>query len=738
MSRNEPASDIFSIDLFGLLRRKFWFILFFIMVAVGLGVLYYFQAPKTFASEAKLAVDEQQPPNMNTGDSEYDSESPVEYYIEALKSTKVIKKAIDVAKLDALDTFADVDDPLAVIKENLTCKSADTKGQSGVMKIVYYGPYPDDCKKILEAITDEFENYIIESTKSSGGEMSELVRAATEQFEKRYRIVREEIVELSKQPHLMMKDGIVVNPHQLQQFKLQEDLDSVERERMKLAARVENLKTARDRGVNEELLMMEALQDINEGTLGAYVNTHTKYVQLKIEEMQLINEFGADHPKRVAIRDQIKMVNELRMEELAALRGGNAVDANGEPRDFVALFLDYLDNKKNVLDSEAKSLRQSVAAEQQKASKISHDVEMLKTLRREQERLEVGQFAMFDQLKKFDAMREFKWRNLQRMNPPSVAKQISPTLLLCIPGGLFLGAMFGLIFAGLKELAEKTFRSSDDVASELNSQILTHVHVFNRNARKNPDYPDAARELVTLHQPSTQAAESFRAIRTSLYFKKQNDESKVFQVTSPTPGDGKSTVTSNIGVSIAQSNRKVIILDADFRKPTQHKLFGIDNTNGLTSVLSGESTLDEVIHKIGDSGLDVIPCGRIPHNPAELLTEGNFKNLVSELRQKYDFVLIDSPPLMAVTDPSIIADHVDSVVLVLRIRNGVKLNAQRSKRVLDSVGANLAGVVINGLRRKDEGFYGDSYGYRNYGSSYGQANGNVPVSKKNGQVASIE
>lgn len=724
----QGLTEMYSIDVIDLVRRKFWFILFFVLLALALSLLFYFKAPKTFESTSRLVVEEQSAPSLNSTDGEaFATEKPVEKYIEIIKSAKILNPAIDDGKFDDLKTFADSENILMDLRECLVIRPADVKGESGVIYLEYQNGYDEETQSILLAIVESFESYIKNDTRSVGGETVQIVETVQHEMLVRLQQVEKEIRELSAKPDMLFKDGNVLNSFQVQQANLQEDLHELRRERTRLQARLDNIQLRRYNGASTDNLVNELLQEMNESSLGGYVTTHQKYVQLKIDEQQLLNEYGDQHPELVALRNQIAMVNQLRMQELAALRGGQPGSGigNSQPRDLVDVYIEQMTNKIKMLESEENSLSNAVKSEQTNSIAIASDVENLLALQRERERLEKGYYALIDRLNEINVLKDHDWRTIEILDAPSKAEQASPNLPISLGAGLLLGCLLGLLFAGLKEMAEKTFRSSEDIAAVLGSRVVGHIAQFHRlRPPRKTNYPAAAPELVTLHNPTSPHCESYRGIRTALFFKTSETQGKVIQVSSPIPGDGKSTTISNLAVSIAQAGRKVLLIDADFRKPVQHKLFGLSNEIGMSSVLCGETSLDEAIQEIQPGFLSAITCGPLPGNPAELLTSNGFENLLADLRKDYDFILVDTPPLLAVTDPSIVSAHADLVYLVLRIRNGVRTNASRAKEILDSVGVNLGGVIINGLRRKDQKTYdygGSRRGYGGYGGygSYG-------------------
>jgi capsular exopolysaccharide synthesis family protein len=193
--------------------------------------------------------------------------------------------------------------------------------------------------------------------------------------------------------------------------------------------------------------------------------------------------------------------------------------------------------------------------------------------------------------------------------------------------------------------------------------------------------------------------------------------------TSGQPGEGKTTTVINTAISLAQLGSSVLIIDADLRKPGTHKVFGIRHTAGLSTYLSGENVpVDDVIHKLPVANLYLMPCGPIPPNPAELVSSDKMKEMLKTLGERFDHILVDSPPLMHVTDPVILSTLVDGVILVIHGGKSTRDVVRRSRIELSNVGAKVFGVVLNNLNLKREGY--DDY-YYSYYSSYGAGDGDL-------------
>jgi capsular exopolysaccharide synthesis family protein len=247
--------------------------------------------------------------------------------------------------------------------------------------------------------------------------------------------------------------------------------------------------------------------------------------------------------------------------------------------------------------------------------------------------------------------------------------------------------------------------------------VIGHTPVFPKAVKSRKDTCKLDTSLIAHYKPKSRSAESFRAIRTALYFSSRGSQHRVIQMTSPDPRDGKSTITANLAIAIAQSGKKTLLVDADFRRPRVHHLFGLKDDVGVTSVIAQSVELPEAIQASEVENLDCLPCGPRPDNPAELLTSAKFDELLAVLKDKYDFVLVDSPPILAVTDPGAIASRVDGVLMVLRINAQARHAATQSVEILRELGANLLGIVVNGVDGAN------SYGYRGYGYGYAYGEG---------------
>lgn len=217
--------------------------------------------------------------------------------------------------------------------------------------------------------------------------------------------------------------------------------------------------------------------------------------------------------------------------------------------------------------------------------------------------------------------------------------------------------------------------------------------------KRNPQVNSQVRKLITKYNPKSPISEQYRTIRTNLQFASIDQQLRTIMVTSSTPGDGKSTTVANLAIVMAQQGNKVLLIDADLRKPTTHYTFRCPNTQGLTSVLTKQSTLEESVYRSDVENLFIIPSGPIPPNPSELLSSKSMELLLESAQVPYDIVLIDTPPVLAVTDAQVLAKNCDGSVLVVSSGKTEVESAVKAKDLLEKTGTKILGVILN--RKKD-------------------------------------
>ncbi|WP_391203022.1 CpsD/CapB family tyrosine-protein kinase [Psychrobacillus sp. L4] len=219
-----------------------------------------------------------------------------------------------------------------------------------------------------------------------------------------------------------------------------------------------------------------------------------------------------------------------------------------------------------------------------------------------------------------------------------------------------------------------------------------------------------ARKLVTSVSPRSIISEQFRTVRTNINFSLPSKELKTLLFTSSSIGEGKSTSAANVAIVFAQEGKKVLLVDADLRKPTMHYTFEKSNTPGLTNLLTGHWHINEVVKESGINGLHLITCGPIPSNPAELLGSSSMDIFIKEIKERYDMIIFDAPPALSVSDAQILSNKCDGTILVISSGKTEKKNAVKAKEALQTSKANIIGTILNNYKLEKNHYYYQFYG----------------------------
>ena len=280
--------------------------------------------------------------------------------------------------------------------------------------------------------------------------------------------------------------------------------------------------------------------------------------------------------------------------------------------------------------------------------------------------------------------------------------------------GAIAGFMLIVLIIFLIDFFDNTIKDTDALGKKYNKAIIGDIQAFG-DSKKKRDADDVHLKLTDKDAPF-HIIESYKSIRTNLSFALSTVEKKTFVVSSANPGEGKSTTSANIAIAIAQSGSHVLLIDADMRKSVQHKIFELVNKKGLSTAVSKMHTPDECIQKNVMENLDVMTAGPIPPNPSELLASEMMEQMLNELSEKYDAILIDTPPVNVVTDAMELAKSVSGIVLVVRYGRTTDEDVDNVFKRVELANMNLLGFILNGVKSKHAGYYskhgkGKYYGY---------------------------
>ncbi|HHF8720098.1 TPA: polysaccharide biosynthesis tyrosine autokinase [Klebsiella pneumoniae] len=308
----------------------------------------------------------------------------------------------------------------------------------------------------------------------------------------------------------------------------------------------------------------------------------------------------------------------------------------------------------------------------------------------------------------------------------SQPKPVKPKKIIIVLVGIVLGGMISIGIVLLRIFLRRGIESPEQL-EELGINVYASIPISETFANKTLQNTKLRRKAGSEYQsflavdnPADLAIEAIRGLRTSLHFAMMEARNNVLMISGASPNAGKTFVSSNLAAIIAQTGKKVLFIDTDMRKGYTHKLFNLSNDNGLSDVLSGKIEVSKAIKKVSSAGFDYISRGMVPPNPAELLMHRRLGELITLVSQSYDIVILDTPPILAVTDAAIIGNYVGITLLIARFEQNTTKEIEVSFKRFEQSGVIVKGCILNGVVKKASSYY--SYGYSHYGYSYTDKN----------------
>jgi succinoglycan biosynthesis transport protein ExoP len=714
------------------------------VVGLVLGALYFAQKAPVYRASATLTVRKKESPAVSAYDiAAYPYDDYLATELTVIKSTKVVQRAVEDKKLGQLPSFQGYGDPTGAIRGGLAV-ARDNKDasatSSAVLTLSYSGPTPGDCPIVLNAILDSYQKHLDEMYQRTSRGIIENTLSTTANLQKKYLEKQQELDEFRKKTplyYVKTKDGSSLEEDWLGKVQAQR-LDLMVHE-AELQGQVDAIERAIKEGRGRETLLAQltaaaAQNSKKPGGTATEPKVSEQLLDLMLKEQRLLADYGKDHPEVQAVRKHIAMLRDF-------FRG---TDKDGKPVDFdpVQMHLQALRQDLAKVKVSLATLGGLTDKQKEKIEEVARYRIEEQRLQRSVDKLEQMLAPLQQKIQEMDAARGTGGLYADVIEPPGIGVRSGSGLMQNLMLGGVLGLLLGFGLAYLADMTDRSFRTPEEIQRRLGLPVIGHIPMLAADAPVQGSPIDP--RLYAYHRPQSVQAEAFRGVRTALYFSTHGDVHKVIQITSPNASDGKSTLAANLATSIAQSGKRVVLVDADFRKPRQHRIFAVPADVGLAQVIAGEAELKEVIRTTAIAGVFVLPCGPVPSNPAELLTGPRFKELLDVLREQFDFVIVDTPPLLAVSDPSVVAPRVDGVLLALRVSKNGRPSAERAKEALNSLGANILGVVVNGVGSDagasygyESGQYGYGY-YRHYSEDAGDAAKPESASRRKSKATIIQ
>jgi capsular exopolysaccharide synthesis family protein len=370
-----------------------------------------------------------------------------------------------------------------------------------------------------------------------------------------------------------------------------------------------------------------------------------------------------------------------------------------------------LELQKTALSELNNQLQESAGAKSGDVSHFAPWQVKVAQIQRERDLAEKTYLDFSEKLRTLDVRDQAMVASATVMEPATVpSSPIRPQKAQQVGVSMVLGLLLGLAFALLQEFLDDRVSTSEDVDRLLSLPTLGLVPTIGTGLEK----------LLSAQPDLTRFTESYRSLRLGVQFSAIDTPVRTMVITSPHSGDGKSLTSANLAIAMAQEGKRVILVDADLRRPTQHRAFNLEVDPGLTSIIAGQATLADTLRASHVEGLRVLCAGPLPPNPPELLNSLSMQRLIEELKAEADFIIFDAPPLLPVTDAQVLASRTDGVILVIQSGRARKPAVKQATEMLEQARAHILGIVLNKIDQSNKGYYyhyyahGDSYGYTGY------------------------
>jgi succinoglycan biosynthesis transport protein ExoP len=712
------TGDASAMNILGAVWRRRGVVLACIVLAIASGVVYLMRASPVYSASSTVLV--QQATVQRRDDFTTNSQVSVSYLFtqcQLITSSTILQLALQEPGVADAKMLRNVENPVGYLKAVVTAAPAK---QGDIMIVTMESPNPQDAADVVNGIVKAYIEYQDKQHVSNTQQMATVMDAELKAREKDLTDTQEKMTALRlAKPDLKLRStqgGVV----QGQMSQLTTALNEAKFNSEDLHSGLNDAAAAdpNDLSTLRALVIRYKLGDrMPPSNLPMYASMMAQ----EQAELARLLDGGMGEASQQVIRARAA-INRTQAE-IADATGREAAacrqvlkDASAMEDARVAQLAKAIDDEK-LRSVDLNKVEAEYDQYEQAESRYTREIELLG------ERLKNVQALIVEN--------PITITPLESAKASTVPVRPLPSHILGLAGvgGLLLGIGVGLLVDRL----DQRLRSVEEIANLLDATVLGVVPRIVRRVLPG----EAGREIQL--KPRSSVAEAFRTVRTAIYFGGVERAGRTILVTSPTPGDGKSTCISNLAIAVAQGGRRTLLIDADCRRPVQHKTFDLGDGPGLSSILVGKSTLDEAVRHTAIERLDVLPCGPLPHNPAELLDSQALLDLLGEAGRKYDQVLIDSPPVTLVSDARVLAASCDAAFLVVRHERSTRRGTTLAWNALASVGANLLGVVVNDLARQKDGYGYSYYGYGRYGYAPAKANGELPHNGNgnNGQSAAV-
>ncbi len=715
-----PITGGESIDLMaGVLRllrsvqSRLYLVILALIASLSLGAFYYVTAERKYESSAQLLILQIGGESLEQeGRKPQSLQDKMPEFEHLLTSDSTLKETLRNLPDDHRIDFVGVrqDNWLPAFRDKL---SVSTTRRTSIMNVSFRSKDPTTAYAVVDEVLNSFINEVNLMHQHQGDQNLQLLTQQRQSSERELETKLRELRELQSQaPEIIGKGEGSINIMTTRIDKMNQDWLTLSKASSEAQALLDEMEFARSQGADlsqfvnrvnpalaTRLMEKKSGLDTGEGYALSKMQQELSLAQTRLEEKLAF--LGDSHPEIAQLRNDIA-VKQLQLQEHP-----RAMNAMLDARDIGSTLLQTARTNCAITMNDARRTRENLDREILAASKKNGLFSDIEAKTQDVVRLQDYLAALSDTMKSTKLGQSNSIRAMitvePKINKTPVTPRLTKTVFVCLILGI--SGSFGLIY--ILDLIDDRFRSPDELRRELGAPVLAMV-------RKLPFLTDHGLEsLYPYAKPNSVESEAFRSLRTAIDF--SGEDTRRLTISSTEPSDGKTTVFSSLAVAFAQSGKRTLAIDGDMRRPGLTKLFQLSGREGLSTILKEGQSVAEVAQRClietEQANLFVIPAGPKPINPVELLAGARLAELIEWADTRFDQILIDAPPSLAVADVQIIGRLVDAAILVVRPDTNRRRMVIRAAESLTALGCQLIGIVVNQLQNKSGYGYGYGYGY---------------------------
>ncbi len=680
-----PEHEKGLLEYLRIIRKRIWLLLLIFVITMTVVAIASFNATPIFMATTLLRIEKNSPSVVSIEDVYQVEVGPDEYYetqYKLIRSKRVCSEVFNRLGLGALERYENSRDKVGAFSNDVTVESIP---DTYLVNVSYESPDPELAANVANAVADEYVSYVKQQKKVISDEAESKIteripelRKTLRESEETLRLFEEENSALSFQKR---REIIYTSLS-----SLNTRITEVKQELAKAEARHASVSAAKS---VEEILSLPDV--VNNAAIQAYGK---QKLALEAQKAELAQTYRPDSNPVKAIDNKIGVVEKKIMNEASRIVQ-SVRTAMEEKRAEEQKLQTFLEEHREL----AKAFDKNVS----RYDALKADVEQNRSLYQE----------FMQRRKELESSSQMDLGTVQIVDRAEVPKTpVRPRKLLNMLLAAVLSILGSVGLALLLEYMDDSIKSHEDIERYVKLPLLGVVPAIKSDGTSLQD-----KDKLSHLKPRSAISEAFRDVRTSLLYSTPNQESRAYVVTSAGPQEGKTTASTNLAIALASAGKKVLLVDSDLRKPRIHKTFNMNGEKGLTNCLVGQNSPEECTSRTEIENLSIMPSGPIPPNPAELLGSPRMKELIGELKQTYDTVIFDSPPVVVVTDAAVLAAECDGAIQVIWAGHTSRKLIELGKEKIEAIGARITGVILNNVGTGRSGYYHYYPRYYKYYSS---------------------